>query len=44
LETLLEDMTRGSTSLRERLRAQESEALDIQIKVLSDRLRQEGFA
>jgi hypothetical protein len=44
LDALLQDMVRGSTGLRERMRTQESEALDIQIKVLSDRLRQEGFA
>jgi hypothetical protein len=37
-------MAEGSGALRNRIRAAESEALDIQIKVLSDRLRQEGFA
>ncbi|MDB5370609.1 MAG: hypothetical protein JWP20_2167, partial [Roseomonas sp.] len=44
LGALLDDMTRGSAQLRDRLRAAESEALDIQVKVLSERLRQEGFA
>ncbi len=44
LDTLLADMARGSAALRDRMRAQENEALDIQIKVLSDRLREEGFA
>jgi hypothetical protein len=44
LDTLVADMAEGSATLRGRLRAAESEALDIQIKVLSERLRQEGFA
>jgi hypothetical protein len=44
LDALLAEMTQGSDSLRGRLRAAESEALDIQVKVLSDRLRQEGYA
>lgn len=44
LDSLLQDMARGSSALRERMRARENEALDIQIKVLSDRLREEGFA
>jgi hypothetical protein len=29
--------------LRERLRREETEALDIQVKVMSDRLREEGY-
>lgn len=44
LDELVADMAAGSATLRGRLRAAESEALDIQIKVLSERLRQEGFA
>jgi hypothetical protein len=44
LDRLVQEMAEGSGALRNRIRAAESEALDIQIKVLSDRLRQEGFA
>jgi hypothetical protein len=44
LNTLVAEMAEGSAALRTRLRAAESEALDIQIKVLSERLREEGFA
>ncbi|MFD1110471.1 hypothetical protein [Pseudoroseomonas ludipueritiae] len=44
LDALVAEMAEGSAMLRSRLRAAESEALDIQIKVLSERLRQEGFA
>ncbi|ONG58303.1 hypothetical protein BKE38_02960 [Pseudoroseomonas deserti] len=44
LDTLVEDMARGSIQLRDRLRAAETEALEIQVKVLADRLREEGYA
>lgn len=44
LGALVAEMAEGSAALRVRLRAAESEALDIQIKVLSERLREEGFA
>lgn len=44
LPKLLQDLTAAADDLRERIRAEESAALDIQVKVLSDRLRQEGFA
>jgi hypothetical protein len=44
LATLLDDLTRTAAELREKLRREESEALEIQVKVLSDRLKQEGFA
>ncbi|PWC28100.1 hypothetical protein [Teichococcus aestuarii] len=44
LPLLIGDMARGSLSLRDRLRAEETEALEIQVKVLADRLRQEGYA
>lgn len=44
LPRLVEDMARGSTALRDRLRAEESTALEIQVKVLADRLREEGYA
>lgn len=44
LPKLLEDLTGAADELREKLRAEESAALDIQVKVLSDRLRQEGYA
>jgi hypothetical protein len=43
LTPLLEELTRTAGELRERLRREESEALEIQVKVLSDRLREEGF-
>lgn len=43
LPVLLEDMTTAAGSLREALRREESEALDVQVKVLSDRLREEGI-
>lgn len=43
LPALLEDLTRTAGELRERLRREESEALDIQVKVMSDRLREEGY-
>jgi hypothetical protein len=44
LGTLLDDLTRAANDLREKVRREESEALEIQVKVLSDRLKQEGFA
>ncbi|MCQ4160429.1 hypothetical protein NON00_10865 [Roseomonas sp. GC11] len=44
LPLLVEDMARGSLQMRDRLRAAETEALEIQVKVLADRLRQEGYA
>jgi hypothetical protein len=44
LDALVEEMARASAGLRGRLRAEQQDALEIQIKVLSDRLRQEGFA
>jgi hypothetical protein len=44
LGSLLDDLTRAANDLREKVRREESEALEIQVKVLSDRLRQEGFA
>ncbi|MGG5808403.1 hypothetical protein [Falsiroseomonas sp. CW058] len=44
LPKLLEDLQSAADELRDRLRAEESAALDIQVKVLSERLRQEGYA
>ncbi|HEV7263437.1 MAG TPA: hypothetical protein VGN83_00735 [Falsiroseomonas sp.] len=44
LPKLLEDLTSAADELRDRIRAEETAALDIQVKVLSDRLRQEGYA
>ncbi|WP_419896884.1 hypothetical protein [Roseomonas sp. USHLN139] len=44
LGELVEDMARGSIQLRDRVRAAETEALEIQVKVLADRLREEGYA
>lgn len=41
---LLEDLQSAAEELQARLRAEESAALDIQVKVLSERLRQEGYA
>jgi len=43
LPDLLDTLTRSAERLRVDLRQQETEALDIQVKVLSDRLRQEGL-
>ncbi len=43
LPALLEDLSRTAGELRERLRHEETEALDIQVKVMSDRLREEGY-
>ncbi len=42
LPALLEDMRAATLRLRAELTAAESEALDIQVKVLAERLRQEG--
>jgi hypothetical protein len=44
LPKLLEDLTEAADDLRERIKAEETAALDIQVKVLSERLRQEGYA
>lgn len=43
LKPLLEDLAKAAEELREKLRAEETTALDIQVKVLADRLRQEGY-
>lgn len=43
LPALLEDLSRTAGDLRGRLRREETEALDIQVKVMSDRLREEGY-
>ncbi|HEV7455433.1 MAG TPA: hypothetical protein VGN96_01545 [Roseococcus sp.] len=43
LPQLLRDLTASAHRLRGELRQVESQALDIQVKVLSDRLRQEGL-
>jgi hypothetical protein len=43
LPSLLEELTRTAGELRGRLRHEETEALEIQVKVLSDRLREEGY-
>jgi hypothetical protein len=42
LPALLTDLAESARKLRSELRSAESEALDIQVKVLSERLRQEG--
>nr|WP_314072782.1 hypothetical protein [uncultured Roseococcus sp.] len=42
LPALLTDLASSARKLRSELRSAESEALDIQVKVLSERLRQEG--
>jgi hypothetical protein len=44
LGTLLRDLEAAARRLREDLRAEESAALDIQVKVLADRLREEGYS
>ncbi len=44
LAPLLDDLARTATELRDKVRREESEALEIQVKVLADRLKQEGFA
>ena len=43
LPALLADVEAGARGLRERLREEESVALEVQVKVLGDRLRQEGY-
>ena len=43
LPNLLDDLTSTATRLRETLKREESEALEVQVKVLSDRLREEGY-
>ncbi|MCO6416312.1 hypothetical protein JYK14_09045 [Siccirubricoccus sp. KC 17139] len=43
LDPLLAELTRAAGELRETLRRHETENLEIQVKVLSDRLREEGF-
>lgn len=43
LPVLLREMEGAARDLRNRLREQESAALAVQVKVLGDRLRQEGF-
>ncbi len=43
LPNLLDELTRTAGELRQRLTHEETEALEIQVKVLSDRLREEGF-
>ena len=43
LKPLLEDLAKAAEDLRARLREEETAALDIQVKVLADRLRQEGY-
>ncbi len=42
LPALLDDLAASARKLRSELRSAESEALDIQVKVLAERLRQEG--
>jgi MFS family permease len=44
LGLLLRDLEAAARRLRDDLRAEESAALDIQVKVLADRLREEGYA
>lgn len=44
LGALLHDLETAARRLRDDLRAEETVALDIQVKVLADRLREEGFA
>jgi MFS family permease len=44
LGTLLRDLEAAARRLRDDLRAEESAALDIQVKVLADRLREEGYS
>jgi hypothetical protein len=43
LPSLLDELSRTAGELRDRLTREESAALEIQVKVLSDRLREEGF-
>lgn len=44
LDRLLQDLDRAARDLRDGLRREETEALEVQVKVLSDRLRQEGYS
>jgi hypothetical protein len=44
LPGLLDEMHRGALNMQNRLRQQETLALDVQVKVLADRLKQEGLA
>jgi hypothetical protein len=44
LPVLLQDLTTAATQLRASIRREESEALEIQVKVLADRLKEEGYA
>ena len=44
LPKLLVDLQTAAEGLSDRLRAEETAALDIQVKVLADRLRQEGYS
>ncbi|MCA3340209.1 MAG: hypothetical protein INF90_16960 [Roseomonas sp.] len=44
LGALLRDLEAAARRLRDDLRAEESAALDIQVKVLADRLREEGYS
>ncbi len=43
LATLLADIQQAATDLRSSLKREETEALEVQVKVLSDRLREEGY-
>jgi hypothetical protein len=43
LPPLLDELQRTAGDLRQKLQREESEALEIQVKVLSDRLREEGY-
>jgi len=43
LPVLLDDLAQTARELRQKLRQEESEALAIQVKVMSDRLREEGY-
>ena len=43
LRRLLDDLRATAEELRGRLRREESEALEIQVKVMSDRLREDGY-
>ncbi|MBW8268605.1 5-bromo-4-chloroindolyl phosphate hydrolysis family protein [Caldovatus aquaticus] len=43
LPALLAELERTAQELREHLRREETEALEVQVRVLSDRLRQEGY-
>ena len=43
LPVLLDDLQKAADELRDKLRAEETAALDIQVKVLAERLRQEGY-